>query len=489
MMNTNSTPNTIATIRTSVRSPRSRVIGAIIIVVLAIPTSSAFLNSHDRPDADSPGQETDPGQDHRTAMPVNIIHAGDVSGPNLATRYTGRLVAKQQSHLSFERGGRITKVHVREGDVVAVGDLLAELDQEDLDAIELRTQSELAAQQARLKELIAGPRSQEIEAARAKADELAARVELAEIDARRQRKLATQGATSQSELDSAILGLQATRNSLVAAKAIHDQLVEGTRSEQIAAQRAKCAAIDASLKELHSNRNDSRIIAPFDGYIATRLLDEGAVIASGTPIVELMSDHIECEVGVPPEIAAKWAIGTEVTIYLGIETRRGWISRVEPMVRADSRTRRVFVDLGASHSSEAVSTASVAAVDNFETHTTNFNPSSWVPGEVIDLQSPGVAQSIAEDHFWLPVSSLLRGPRGLWNVLVIPGSSGDGVCQRRLVEVVKTDSSYSLVKGMLHPGERVVADGLHRITPGMMLSPLEPVHQDQAPIDQAGEQP
>ena len=68
------------------------------------------------------------------------------------------------------------------------------------------------------------------------------------------------------------------------------------------------AAIDrvaAQISEIDIDIRKSQLKAPFDGRISRRVIDEGAVVAAGTPIVTLLeSGRRQVRVGVPPRIAA-----------------------------------------------------------------------------------------------------------------------------------------------------------------------------------------
>lgn len=395
-------------------------------------------------------------------LAVTTLRVGSISGPDLSTRYAGLLVARRESELSFERGGRVTKILVREGSQIEQGDVIAELDQEDLDATAQRVESELAAANALLAELVAGPREQSVKAASARVNELSAQMELAKIDAERQQQLAPRGATSRSELDSAVFGLQASKNSLLAAQATLDELVEGTRQERIAAQRATCASIEASLREIEAQRNDSRIVAPFSGRISVRAIDEGVVVAPGSTVLAVVSDALEAQVGLPPELVGSLTVGDRVTVWLRQGCRGGWIDRTEPTVRRETRTRVVYVrfDTEAEHDDSIGLFAEM--LDD-----------GWVAGEVIQLQVQQRDDEVVEGKYWLPTSALVRGTRGLWTALVVSGETGEGICERRALELLKTDGRFSLVQGMIRSGDRVIADGLHRVTAGMKVAPVE----------------
>ncbi|MEO1529661.1 MAG: HlyD family efflux transporter periplasmic adaptor subunit [Planctomycetota bacterium] len=394
------------------------------------------------------------------AIPVSIIRAGTMTAPDLTRSYSGVLLARQESLLSFERGGRVLTLSKQEGDVVLAGEHLAELDQENLDAAELRTQSELAAAEARLAELVAGPRQQTLDAAKARVEQLTAEVGLAKVDADRQQRLIVTNATSRAAYDAAVFGLRAKENALAAQRATLDELVEGTRKEQIAIQKANVAGMQAALKEIQAQRRDSRIEAPFDGKIQSRVVDEGVVVSTGAAAFQLVSHAIEARFGLPPSVATQFKVGAIVTIRLHGQTRQGWVDRVEPTIDRSTRTRGVFIRFGESSGDEP---------ELFE----RLAESGWVAGELPELLINESDASQAQDKFWLPTKSLKRGARGLWMVLVVPGDAPAVVCERRAVELLKTDGDRALVQGMIARGERIIDAGLHRVTAGLLVAPTE----------------
>ena len=404
---------------------------------------------------------------NRKPLPVAVVRAGGANGPTIVRSFAGLLVAERESELSFERPGRILSIEAVEGQRVTKGQTLAVLDQQDLDVRQDRVEAELAAAEALLAELTAGPRRQTIEASRARVSELEAQVELSKVELRRQEKLAPRGATSQSERDSAHYGLQANLNSLRSAKATLSELEEGTRKERVAAQRAVCNSIRARLNEIKTDREDSIIVAPFDGIISRRNVDEGVVVSGGTAVLQLLSHRMEAQIGLPPELAATLSPGDKVELVLRGQIQSAWIDRAEPTVRRDTRTRVVFVRF-----TEQGYTNDVGDVAVFDA----LQQAGWVTGEVVDLQLNESKQNL-DGQYWLPTTALVRSARGLWTALVIPGDSGSAACQRRSLEVIRTDGAYSLVQGMLAPGERVIASGLHRITAGMNV---EPANQNQS---------
>lgn len=387
-----------------------------------------------------------------SALPVNTVRIGDVRPHRIEQTFAGLLIARRQSRLSFDRSGRLALITKEEGDVVMAGETIATLEVDDLDASQARTVAELASAEAMMDELKAGPRKQTIEAAAAKVGQLSAKLELAKATARREQKLTDRGAGSLQTLDEATFARDEMVEQIRAARAELDLLSEGTRTEQLAAQAAVCESIRARLKEIEAERRDSQIVAPFDGVIRMRMVDEGVVVAPAMPIVELISHEVEARFGLPPAVANAIGPDSPVSVSLRTNACTGVVARLEPSVDLQTRTRGVYVKL----------------------KTNDTNRRHFIAGETVNVhlqltdENAGVSTT-----YWLPTTSLARGGRGLWAVLVMPGDDDVVVCERRAVELLKTEGDYSLVQGMLQPGERVVVDGLHRITAGMTVSDLD----------------
>src|SRR6185436_9460011 len=115
-------------------------------------------------------------------------------------------------------GGRVGKVLVDEGSRVEAGTVLLELEPYDL----LEKRAELAARvkalEARLAELRAGSRSQEIEAARARMDAAKAALSLAQLDEARTRSLVEGSIQARENLDRSQAVLESTRANVRAAE-------------------------------------------------------------------------------------------------------------------------------------------------------------------------------------------------------------------------------------------------------------------------------
>jgi HlyD family secretion protein len=120
--------------------------------------------------------------------------------------------------LAFLEQERIDQVRVEEGDRVEVGQVLARLKTDRLEAQIREVNAQIAAQQEIVKRLKAGSRAQEIEQARAEVAAAKADVQNADVSYRRIEETSGTGATSDQALDDAKSRLEVTRARLKVAE-------------------------------------------------------------------------------------------------------------------------------------------------------------------------------------------------------------------------------------------------------------------------------
>lgn len=189
-------------------------------------------------------------------------------------------------------GGRVAKVLVDEGSLVEVGARLAEL--EPFDLLERRAEHAARVKElaARLAELRAGPRHQEIEAARARLAAARAALSLAELDEARTRSLVADSIRSREALDRSLAVLEAARADVRAVEEALGLLEEGTRQEELAAAEARLESAQAALRALERALDELTIRAPSAApgqtfTVEACALEVGDLVAANAPVVTL----------------------------------------------------------------------------------------------------------------------------------------------------------------------------------------------------------
>jgi HlyD family secretion protein len=192
-----------------------------------------------------------------------------------------------EATLGFQRPGRIERLDVREGDVVAAGQEIAALDRSELLAERQVAASQRAGAAARLAELEAGSRSEEIAQAREALRAAVERAANAAREAERARRLFEGGAISERQRDAAATALEITGADRAAAAERLALVETGPRSEQIAAQRAVVAQAAASLARVDAALDLAVIRAPFAGRVTLRHREPGETVSAGAPVVSV----------------------------------------------------------------------------------------------------------------------------------------------------------------------------------------------------------
>jgi HlyD family secretion protein len=188
----------------------------------------------------------------------------------------------RQVNLGFRVSGRIAEMRREEGDDVHAGDVIAGLDQGPYqDQVDL-AKAQLAQQLANLTKEQHGNRAEEIAQSRAQVELAKANLANAEANFKRQMDLARTSVISKQDYDNATMTRDVDKAQLASAQANLDLANAGWRVEDIEAARAQVDTARANLQSAQRNLSDCQLVAPADGYIITRALEPGAIVAAGT---------------------------------------------------------------------------------------------------------------------------------------------------------------------------------------------------------------
>ncbi len=193
----------------------------------------------------------------------------------------------RQVELAFNASGRLARVLVQEGDRVEAGQLLAEIDTEQLRHAVAEAQARVAAQRQVVAELEAGSRPEEIR--KAEADVAAARADVANATRSHERlkSLAEKNFVSQQQADDARFALDAAQARLKAVGETLRLLVVGPREEDKAAARATLSALEASLALARRRLEEGSLHAPSAGVVENRILEPGDMASPQKPVLTL----------------------------------------------------------------------------------------------------------------------------------------------------------------------------------------------------------
>jgi HlyD family secretion protein len=263
-------------------------------------------------------------------------------------------------------GGRVLALHVEEGDRVAPGARIAQLDTADVEIVLRRAAAERDQALAQLRLVQAGARAEDIRHAQAQmesaqADVAAADAELqaAEADLARFEALLASNAGSRKQRDDAAARrdvaaarVTAARERARAAAETLARLRAGARPEEIAAARARVAALEAQIAEGRKRLADATVTSPVGGVVTSKLVDAGETVAPRTPLVVVTDlDRAWANVYVDEPVVPRLKLGQKVTLLTDAGQRiDGTITYISPRAEftprnvqtAEERTRLVY---------------------------------------------------------------------------------------------------------------------------------------------------
>lgn len=249
--------------------------------------------------------------------------------------------------------GRVGAVHVREGDHVDKGAVLAELVNDAVESEVSRRRAEQRAAEASAASIQQGARVEERQEANAALEQAKRELELARDRDTRQRQLVDAGAASSAtrvETESALSIAEARHSAALA----HARLVNaGARAVDVTAARARAEGVRASVDAARFSAHQLNIVAPISGTVLTRSIDPGDNVSSvgvgaATSLFEIAdTEHTDLKIEIEESDAIHLAPGLEVALISPVSeaNARCVIDRIAPQMSRrsvgvdDARTR------------------------------------------------------------------------------------------------------------------------------------------------------
>lgn len=224
-------------------------------------------------------------------------------------------VEAREVDISPKLAGRIESIYADEGDFVKKGDLLLQMDDQQL---RIQVERAIAAQKAAeesLQDLEAGARKEEIASAVASLEAAEAANKKASDDLKRAEELFKEGAASKDFLEKASLQYDTAKTNRNMAKEKLDLLKAGARINVIASAKYAVQQAKRSVDELMFIKTDSRTFSPIDGVVTLRSAEPGEVVASGTPVLTVINPS-DCyiKIYISEKILGKVSIGQDVDV-------------------------------------------------------------------------------------------------------------------------------------------------------------------------------
>lgn len=238
-----------------------------------------------------------------------------------ANRIVGEL-ASDRVELTAEAAEPILEILIEEGQQVEKGQLLLQQDTSRAEARLAEANAAMLQSQARLDELVRGPRSEQISAARANVAGAARELEFRQSEYARVQEIQARNLASDEALDSAKAALDAAIANDEVRRAQLQELLSGTTVEELSQAEQAVAQTAARRDLLAVDLERHSIIAPVAGVIDSRLFEVGERPSPGQVLMILLPDEQpHARVYVPEEHRVHVRVGDSVKVHVdGMES-------------------------------------------------------------------------------------------------------------------------------------------------------------------------
>jgi multidrug efflux pump subunit AcrA (membrane-fusion protein) len=416
-----------------------------VIVLALLVASGVFWGRGCTPDKQASGQTAAT----KSAPKVRVVSASRGTIAQLLET-TGEIVAPKSVVIASVAEGPISFCPWREGDRVAEGEKLLEIDR-DVHRAEVQTaQAAVAMAQAKLADLQSGTRPEEIAKAEETVKQLEESAAFSGVNLERMATLVKTGALSSETLEKAQVEHVTQQTRLVSARAHLAMLKAGPTGTELAVQRAILDEAGARLDLARARMAESLILAPFTGTITRVHVRPGSLAVAKAPLLELADLSSLVVRFAVPEIHA-----AAVQLDMGLE----FLPDAHPGKVFQGHVVRIYPDLDQRMRTRTVEAGIAAGAE-------------LIPGMFGRLK---LSLRIAEETVVLPSGAVTATPQGMAAVFVVE----EGKARRQIVTTgIEADNRVQILSGV-QPGDTIVVAGHEKLKDGASVRVEGEDRQDQ----------
>jgi len=369
-------------------------------------------------------EETEP------AVPVQVAEVKNESIDRIVSA-SAILYPVDQASVMPKISAPIKTFHIKRGDHVSAGQLLAVLENKDLLAALGDSKGAYQQAESALRTTTAATVPEDTNKAQQDTEAAKQGMDAAQKVYESRKQLFDQGALARRLVDEANLAyVQAKSQYQIALK--HLQAVESvSRVEQVKGAEAQVESAKAKYEGAQAQLSYSEIRSPIAGIVADRPLYAGEMASAGAPLVTIVNiSSVIARANIPVGQAASVKVGDAATITqtdAQLQTA-GKVTIVSPAVDPNSTTVEVWVEAGNSGE--------------------RLKPGATVR---VDIHAERIKDAIV-----IPAAGLLPSAEGGVQVLVV--GSDSKVHEKKIEVGVREPDKVQILKG-LAVGEKVVTVG------------------------------
>ncbi len=217
--------------------------------------------------------------------------------------YPGIARESQVANVSFRVGGKLVESSIIIGARVEKGTVLARLDPRDYELAVQRLESELQAAEATFGAMKTGARPEDLATLETQLAAAGSQYDTAKANLKRFTALLEEQVASQVQFDLAKTQFDAAKGNKETLENELEKAKRGSRKEEIEAMQARIAGLKTSLATARNACDDTRLKAPFDGFVVEKFIEDHEVVAPGMPIASFANaSKIDVSVSLPEEM-------------------------------------------------------------------------------------------------------------------------------------------------------------------------------------------
>lgn len=243
------------------------------------------------------------------------------SGPGVGFVSGNGRIEATEIDIATKLAGRVQSILVDEGDFVKVGQALAQMQIDTLDAQrgEARAQSQQAVTAVASAEAQVAARKSETAAAEAVVGQRSSELDAAQRRLSRTETLSRDGVATVQELDDIRATARGAQAGVTAAQAQVAASEAATRAAQaqVAGANSGVTASEATIARVEADIKDSRLTSPRDGRVQYRVAQPGEVLPAGGKVLNLVDlSDVHLTFFLPETAVGRVVVGSEVRVIL-----------------------------------------------------------------------------------------------------------------------------------------------------------------------------
>jgi len=215
-----------------------------------------------------------------TIASLALITLNSCGSDDQLTEYRGK-VKFETIAITSKIAGRVSKIYVEEGQVVAKGDTLAYLDIPEVNAKMTQANGAITAAQGQLDMANNGATKDQLDQIDGQLNSGKAQLEFARESYNRMKNMYQDSLISEQQFDEVKMKLEMAEAQVAALDAKKKEARNGARTEQISQAKGQLDRAKGAKEEVESAENEKYVIAPTNMSVETISLKEGELLSPG----------------------------------------------------------------------------------------------------------------------------------------------------------------------------------------------------------------